>query len=275
MKTLLALSLFTLAFEVLASLTYYPTETIEKFQAASISPNELREEIFLLSELVHIKVDGEHDILSDSCPKNTECTTQLDSMSYEEARRIMFGDLFLETTGNGQYTVKEVYCNKEINQNSGVGPGRIPNPNIINCEHTWPQSKFTSQFSKNMQKTDLHHLFPSDSKANSTRSNFIFAEVNGKATNSSCLDSKIGNALGTQTRAFEPPIEHRGNVARALMYFSTRYKTQMDPLQLSYLKKWHEEDPVDEAEIARNDKIMEIQRNRNPFIDFPELVNKI
>jgi hypothetical protein len=37
--------------------------------------------------------------------------------------------------------------------------------------------------------------------------------------------------------------------------------------------KWHEEDPVDEFEIQRNQVIYAYQRNRNPFIDYPELVS--
>ena len=36
--------------------------------------------------------------------------------------------------------------------------------------------------------------------------------------------------------------------------------------------KWHEEDPVDDFERQRNQVIYAYQRNRNPFIDYPELV---
>jgi hypothetical protein len=41
------------------------------------------------------------------------------------------------------------------------------------------------------------------------------------------------------------------------------------------LVEWHNQDPVSAREIARNDSIYKIQFNRNPFIDHPELVNKI
>lgn len=34
---------------------------------------------------------------------------------------------------------------------------------------------------------------------------------------------------------------------------------------------WHEEDPVDEFEIQRNNRIYEYQGNRNPFIDYADL----
>ena len=45
--------------------------------------------------------------------------------------------------------------------------------------------------------------------------------------------------------------------------------------KLSVLLKWHEQDPVDEFELNRNNIIQKWQGNRNPFIDHPEWVNLI
>jgi hypothetical protein len=41
------------------------------------------------------------------------------------------------------------------------------------------------------------------------------------------------------------------------------------------LKQWHQMDPPDDFEIARNEFIAQTQGNRNPFIDFPQWVNRI
>ena len=39
--------------------------------------------------------------------------------------------------------------------------------------------------------------------------------------------------------------------------------------------KWHNQDPVSEKEINRNNGIESIQGNRNPFVDYPEWVDKV
>ena len=41
------------------------------------------------------------------------------------------------------------------------------------------------------------------------------------------------------------------------------------------LFKWNREDPVDQWEIERNNRIEKYQGNRNPFIDHPEFAEKI
>jgi hypothetical protein len=45
--------------------------------------------------------------------------------------------------------------------------------------------------------------------------------------------------------------------------------------QLTFLVKWHLDDPVDSFEQRRNDVIYGLQGNRNPFVDHEELVCKI
>ena len=157
-----------------------------------------------------------------------------------------------------------------------MGPGNVPDQNQLNCEHTWPQSKFSKAFPTELQKSDMHHLFPTDSKANSTRGNFDFADVSYNENLRDCTSSKSGPSVTSGGHTyFEPPTSHKGNVARAIFYFSIRYKMPVDPTQEEFLKRWNQLDPIDDQEVARNSAIEKLQGNRNPFIDHPEYIDAI
>ena len=113
----------------------------------------------------------------------------------------------------------------------------------------------------------MHHLFPTDSKANSTRSSLPFGEVS---------DAKWAEGGSKcDLKRFEVRKESRGNSARAMFYFAVRYEQKIGQTEEETLRKWNREDPVDAHEKARNDRVETLQGNRNPFIDNPEFVDQI
>ena len=66
------------------------------------------------------------------------------------------------------------------------------------------------------------------------------------------------------------------------MYFLVRHpgyvgdrNVETSPEDLKQLLEWHEEYPVSDYERHRNETIQDVQGNRNPFIDFPELATKV
>ncbi len=127
-----------------------------------------------------------------------------------------------------------------------------------NREHVWPNSKLGSV------KYDLHNLRAANTSTNSARSNYPFAD-NKKPFTGSQPYEKIGST-------WYPGDEHIGDVARIVFYISIRENLSLNLVgNVSLFLKWHELDPVDDFEINRNDNIFEIQNNRNPFIDHPEL----
>ena len=194
------------------------------------------------------------------------------AVGYDTAKKYLFQQLYLEKSDTG-YFVTDLYCGTKF---TNVGPNTLPDQNRLNTEHTWPQSKFSGQSNKGTQKSDLHHLFPTDSRANSTRGNYDFAEVTKNENLSNCALSKSGPSVTSGGKNFfEPPTSHKGNVARALFYFSVRYKIEINDEEEEFLRRWNHLDPVDEMEIARNNAIQKIQGNRNPFIDQPELADSI
>lgn len=266
--------LSTSAFASYADLpSYYPTELVSKLSSRSIRDAELRKALGQIISMAHIKTES-RDIIGRFCPSNDECEMHITTRSYREARELMFGKVDLKFDGSGYY-VEDVYCEQYVDESQGAGPGKIPNHTYMNCEHTWPQSRFNPNEDKNAQLTDLHHLYPANSRANSSRGNHIFAEVDGNPVNEECTASYRGRALGSSEIAFEPPAQHKGDVARALFYFSTRYNHPIGPLEESFLKRWHSEDPVDQAERERHERIYEVQKNRNPYVDAPELVELV
>ncbi|MCF7901966.1 MAG: endonuclease [Candidatus Marinimicrobia bacterium] len=149
--------------------------------------------------------------------------------------------------------------------------GTYPNP--INCEHSWPQSFFDSD---NPMRGDIHHLFPTHQDANGRRSNYPFDNVTQNVT-----WQQGGSLLGQNSfgeTAFEPRDVHKGDAARAIFYFVTRYGNlggYLGEHQEATLREWFWSDPVSQKEIDRNDGIDQYQHNRNPFVDHPEFLERV
>jgi len=142
--------------------------------------------------------------------------------------------------------------------------------NPFNCEHVVPQSWFNK---RKQPKTDLHHLFTCESKCNSFRSNRAYFDFEAEAAREGCGESQKGK--------FEPKVG-KGAAARATLYFLLRYPgdiadagKEMPKGRLKTIIDWAKEDKIDRWEFHRNAEIHKVQGNRNPLIDFPEMVDKI
>ena len=156
-----------------------------------------------------------------------------------------------------------------------------------NREHVFPQGYFNSA---SPMVSDIHHIIPTDGKVNGMRSNYPFGKV-GSATFTSENGSKLGTSISPNYsgKVFEPIDEFKGDIARMILYFATRYESKLssfsandilatsaypgiDDWELAVLKEWHTNDPVSQREIDRNNAAYKYQGNRNPFIDRPEFV---
>ncbi len=160
--------------------------------------------------------------------------------------------------------------------------------NSWNREHVWPKSHGFPDDDDNAY-TDVHNLKPCDRSVNSSRGTKDF-DFGGSQHNEA-------NDCLTDTDSWEPPDYVKGDIARILFYMVIRYDpgfdhnnnsfdlelvdyttpNNNDPIlgKLSSLIQWHNDDPVDDFEINRNEIIFGFQENRNPFIDHPNLVNYI
>ncbi|WP_336961307.1 endonuclease [Chryseobacterium contaminans] len=159
-----------------------------------------------------------------------------------------------------------------------------------NREHIVPQSLFSSD---SPMVADIHFIRATDGKVNGMRSNYPFGKV-GAATFLSKNGSKLGNSVspGYGGTVFEPIDAFKGDVARMIFYFVTRYEDKLStfttgnmlggsafpglqPWELQQLLQWNAMDPVSAAEIARNNASYTYQGNRNPFIDNPTYADLI
>ena len=160
----------------------------------------------------------------------------------------------------------------------------------MNREHSFPKSWWGG--TQNEAYTDINHLYPSDGDANMKKSNYPLGIVNPAYTTFDNGVSKVGNPLagygGGSSVVFEPDDRYKGDFARTYFYMVTMYqdytwKTNyawmleqdlyptLKPWAYNMLLEWSRNDPVSQKEIDRNEAVYRIQKNRNPFIDFPGL----
>lgn len=159
-----------------------------------------------------------------------------------------------------------------------------------NREHLVPQSWFSKT---GHMRNDAFHVVPTDGYVNNRRGDLPFGEVGTVSYHSANNYSLVGRCkvAGYSGQCFEPNDEIKGDVARAYFYMTTCYENDLPTwggTNFSYcfdgttypaltdwflqmLLQWSERDPVDEVELERNEAVAALQKNRNPFIDYPGL----
>ncbi len=157
----------------------------------------------------------------------------------------------------------------------------------MNIEHSFPKSWWGG--AKNQAYCDLYNLMPCESKTNSSKSNYPMGK-----TSSTTFDNgatKIGTG-DWGVKVWEPADEWKGDFARGYMYMATCYQTLswtsagVDilsngdyPTLLSKASslyiQWAKADKPSAVEITRNNAVSKIQGNRNPYVDFPNLMEYV
>ena len=193
--------------------------------------------------------------------------------------------------------VRLIYSNGSVPAWDTAGNGNTSiTENSWAREHLWPQSLGVG--GTGADTSDLFNLRPIRSSVNSSRSNRLYDQadpfhpVDPARTPPNCLECLYDYYNG-QGGIWTPRPEEKGDIARAMFYMAVRYdgrdaetldlRLADEPdastgtfAYLSTLLQWHLEDPVSEAERRRNHLIYtQYQRNRNPFVDRPELVAQV
>ena len=154
-----------------------------------------------------------------------------------------------------------------------------------NIEHSFPKSWWGGEEVQGYR--DLHHLMPSEKTINQAKGNWSMGKVQKASTDNGC--TKVG-ASNLGFTVWEPNDKWKGDFARVYMYMVTAYQdytwtnshglNSLENNTWPTLKKWAytmyidwaKADPVSTIEVDRNNAVYAIQGNRNPFIDFPNLM---
>ena len=163
--------------------------------------------------------------------------------------------------------------------------------------------------------TDFHNLFASASSANSSRGNKNYGVADASAESYENRTTGEGlDGYSFDANTFEPGDIDKGRVSRAIFYMCTMYtEDELDPItginmkglsvqeeavvypnqgvgydayaigHLSELLDWSDTFDVDYLEMQHNDSVYFhpysktgiAQNNRNPYVDYPELVDYV
>jgi len=271
MKQLLSVLLVIAA----AAITYWYTSNLPEDETPSYSSDQNTEGFYYYQTVEPSNYYGDAnlligDVLRDEL--NQIITSGFTALSYADAKTV------LELSDQSLSDSTKVY-----NVYNGLLVPAVWDSTSWHREHVWPNSRLgierVTESSKN-QGSDMHNLRAITPAVNSSRSDRFFSEGSGEADI-------------TDDGGFYPGDAHKGDVARILFYMAVKYEFLIltdDGLldesnhytmegvkmgKLSLLLAWHKEDPVDDFERNRNQKIFEAQGNRNPFIDKPEYVHLI
>lgn len=164
----------------------------------------------------------------------------------------------------------------------------------MNIEHSFPKSWWGG--TENDAYRDLYNLYPSDSEANSQKSNYAMGVVTNVTSGDEGYD-KVGRGTidgQSGTWCWEPGDSFKGEFSRSYMYMAVVYANLtwertglqtmsnangnypgLKPWASSLYISWGKSDPVSNLERDRNNAAANLQGNRNYLIDFPNLAEYI
>ncbi|OJS99720.1 endonuclease [Marinobacter nauticus] len=134
----------------------------------------------------------------------------------------------------------------------------------LNCGTT-SQCKQDNQYRQ--ITSDLHNMVPVRSRVEMRRRNARYENLGDATRADDC-------GIRESAQFFEPPEHVKGDVARTMAYMVDTYGLPWLGAT-SVFQEWSELDPPDDRELARHQRIAEIQGNENPFVVNPGLINRL
>ena len=203
-------------------------------------------------------------------------------LPYDQARTKLYTEIFLQND-----SIECYYSGYKIPVPLGTNILSWTARYGIQTEHLYPRSLGSASMPA---LGDLHHLVPTRANINTLRRNAPFQEIPDEQAKYWIFKDKVMTVMPrkdihlyseSKSNAFEPKENRKGDIARAMFYFYTFYRFEVNKKSKTFfasmlpdLCRWHRSDKVDSTEINRSLAIARIQSNVNPFIFDPSLVER-
>lgn len=108
---------------------------------------------------------------------------------------------------------------------------------------------------------DLRNYVPEDPFLTKLRKNYRFEAT----TPSTSATSGCHFYVDSQRKSVSPSPSARGLVARTYLYYHERYQLPLTEDEKKMFMQWHQTYPLSEWEAIREERIVTLQNNRNPY----------
>jgi hypothetical protein len=138
---------------------------------------------------------------------------------------------------------------------------------------------------------DMYNNFPTPLGSKGVKADYAPGIVSNSTFDNGTWSVGWGVFDGENRHLWQPPVGYEGDFARVMLYMLTVYSAAFPPLGVNVglytaspkwlgvseagirlLLAWHNADAVSDLERHRNDVVESVQGNRNPFVDYPELI---
>ena len=169
------------------------------------------------------------------------------------------------------------------------GTATIPNGMAVDfvVNHSWWGIHISDAI-----KWDMYNMLPCNAQVPKYKTDYMPGVVVDAIYSNGVWSMGWGSIDGYRVNVYAPPRGYEGDFARIIMYMSTIYSAErwsgqgvnffadgeyptLNGYSRQLLLQWHNLDPVSDIERTRNDVISKVQGNRNPFVDYPQLVDYI
>lgn len=186
------------------------------------------------------------------------------------------------------FTMTDRFTGREISVSSGNLPEGYEWGCLVPAEW-WANSTVTSV---PLVSGDIYNLLPLDADTRKWRGELAPGDVTAPTFSNQFWSVGRGEISGVLTDLYSPPVELRGELARACFYMAVVYHADvwtpraymmltsaawpgLSDYAIPMLMGWHRASPPSALETERNLRGERLQGNRNPFVDYPELAEHL